>query len=100
MTAAEARPEDSKAGERVGRMRTPASAPAPGLSRRLMDVETLATILGVGVRQVRWLVVERRIPYVKVGHYVRFDPEDIDRWIAERRVEMFDPAPVRHSRRR
>jgi excisionase family DNA binding protein len=38
-------------------------------------------------RFVRRLVDERRIPYLKVGRLVRFDPVDIDRWLNERRVE-------------
>jgi hypothetical protein len=29
---------------------------------------------------VRRLVAERRIPYVKVGRYVRFRPEDVEAW--------------------
>jgi excisionase family DNA binding protein len=51
----------------------------------LIDVETLARLLGVGERYVRRMVAERRVPTVKVGHYVRFDISDIRRWIDERR---------------
>jgi excisionase family DNA binding protein len=35
---------------------------------------------------VRRLVRERRIPYVKVGHYVRFDPRDLDAFLDAGRV--------------
>ena len=38
------------------------------------------------VRFVRRLVAERRIPYVKVGKFVRFDPAELEAWIDERRV--------------
>ncbi|MGI9053264.1 MAG: excisionase family DNA-binding protein [Ilumatobacteraceae bacterium] len=27
------------------------------------------------------LVLEKRIPYLKVGRYVRFDAEDVDAWL-------------------
>lgn len=47
----------------------------------LLDVTGVANRLGVSVRYVRRLVAERRIPYVKFGHYLRFDPRVVDEWI-------------------
>lgn len=64
----------------------------------LMDIETLAVSLGVGVRHVRRLVAEQRIPHLKVGHYVRFDPVEVARWIDQRRVEALR-GPESHTRR-
>lgn len=49
--------------------------------RGLIDVSEVAQLLGVQVRHVRRLVHERRIPYVKWGHLVRFDPDDVAAWI-------------------
>ena len=49
--------------------------------RPLFGVEELAEYLGTSVRHVRLLVAERRVPYFKVGHYVRFRPDDIDAWL-------------------
>lgn len=75
--------------------KAPAAPPRAGRSRpgralpELVDIATVATSLGVGVRHVRRLVAERRIPFVKVGHYVRFDPDDVSAWVNERRVEAF-----------
>jgi excisionase family DNA binding protein len=51
----------------------------------LIDIETLALLLGVGERYVRRMVSERRVPTVKVGHLVRFDLAEISKWIEERR---------------
>ncbi len=51
-----------------------------------MAIDATADRLGVSVRFVRRLVAERRIPYVKVGKFVRFDPSEIEVWIDERRV--------------
>ena len=48
-----------------------------------MDIPTLAERLGTSVRHVRRLVFERRIPYMKCGGLVRFDPDAIDRWLDE-----------------
>ena len=44
----------------------------------LWDIATVARRLGVGARHVRRLVAERRIPFIKWGHLLRFDPADID----------------------
>jgi len=48
---------------------------------RLIDISEVAVHLGVNVRHVRRLVAERRIPFVKWGHLLRFDPADIQRWV-------------------
>jgi excisionase family DNA binding protein len=47
----------------------------------LIDITAVAQRLGVQVRHVRRLVHERRIPYIKWGHLIRFDPADINAWI-------------------
>ncbi|MCA1697134.1 MAG: helix-turn-helix domain-containing protein [Actinobacteria bacterium] len=54
---------------------------------RLVDIESVALYLGVRVRHIRRLVAERRIPFVKWGRLLRFDLEEIDRWIANHGVE-------------
>lgn len=47
----------------------------------LMRIEGVAEHLGVSVRHVRRLVQERRIPYLKVGHFVLFDDAEIATWL-------------------
>ena len=54
---------------------------------RLLGVDEVADSLGVTNRFVRRLVAERRIPFVKVGKFVRFDPAEVNRWIDRQRVE-------------
>jgi excisionase family DNA binding protein len=56
-----------------------------------LDVVGVAERLNVTERFVRRLVFERRIPFLKIGHFVRFDPAEIERWVTETRV----PAEVR-----
>ena len=51
------------------------------LPPRLLDITTLAQYLGVNTRHVRRLVAERRIPFIKWGHLIRFDPAEIQEWI-------------------
>ena len=53
---------------------------------RLLDIAAVAEHLGVDVRHVRRLVAERRIPYVKWGHLLRFDPTEIAEWLERGRV--------------
>lgn len=49
--------------------------------RRLLDIAAVAEQLGTSVRHIRRLVQERRIPVVRVGRLIRFDPVDIDVWL-------------------
>jgi excisionase family DNA binding protein len=48
----------------------------------LLDVEGVAGHLKISVRHVRRLVLERRIPFLKVGSLVRFDPAELADWLA------------------
>lgn len=57
-------------------------SPSPnGENRPLMDLATVAERLCVNQRHIRRLVYERRIPFIKWGHLLRFDPVEIDAWI-------------------
>ena len=58
--------------------------------RRLVDIDGAADRLGVPVRHVRRLVAERRIPYIKWGSRLHFDPVEIDAWIQRHRVPPSD----------
>jgi excisionase family DNA binding protein len=55
---------------------------------RLLDINGVAERCGVRVRFVRRLVAERRIPYIKLGHLLRFDPDEIAAWLDGQRVEV------------
>lgn len=57
-------------------------------ARSLMDLPTVAERLGVNHRHIRRLVHERRIPFVKWGHLLRFDPDEIDEWLEQARVPV------------
>ncbi len=66
--------------------------------RNLMDIGGVAERLSVRVRYVRRLVAERRIPYIKLGHLLRFDPAQIDEWLERSRVDEALPAAGRGRR--
>jgi excisionase family DNA binding protein len=53
---------------------------------QLLTIDQLAEQLNVSVRHVRRLVAERRVPYLKVAKFVRFDPGEIAVWLDRTRV--------------
>ena len=44
---------------------------------QLLTIDQLAERLGVSIRHIRRLIAERRVPYLKVGWFIRFDPAEI-----------------------
>ena len=53
---------------------------------RVEDVELrdlAGTVTGVGLRR---LVTERRVPFLRVGRFIRFDPREIALWLRSQRV--------------
>ena len=52
----------------------------------LIDLEEVARRLSTSPRHIRRTVFERRIPYVKVGRFVRFVPDDLARWLDEQKA--------------
>ena len=51
----------------------------------LLTIEELADHLGVTVRHIRRLIAEKRVPYVKWRRFIRFDPDEIARWLDDAR---------------
>jgi excisionase family DNA binding protein len=73
---------DLRRGRILGMSIDPHSTARPSL----LTIAEVADRLGVQVRHVRRLVNERRIPFVKWGHLLRFDPEEIEAWLDRSRV--------------
>lgn len=57
------------------------------MSKSLVDIDGAAEHLAVTPRFVRRLVAQRRVPYLKVGKFVRFDTADLDAWLEACRVD-------------
>ena len=67
------------------------------LGAQLLNIEQLADWLGVEQGFIRRLVAERRIPFVKIGKFVRFDPDEITVWVDSRRVATEPSAGFRRA---
>ncbi len=71
----------------------PPDRTVPGESRAftpLIDAKAAGQLLGV---PHTWLLAqarERRIPHHRLGHYVRFNPEDLQYWLKETRSMPYE----------
>ncbi len=52
----------------------------------LVDIKKLAELLSVNVRQLRRLVLNKDIPYTKIGRLLRFDLHAIASWLEEHTI--------------
>ncbi len=59
----------------------------------LLEIGEVAELLATTPRHVRRLVAERRLPYIKVGRFVRFLPSDLARWLEQQRIEPNSQRP-------
>jgi excisionase family DNA binding protein len=56
-----------------------------GSGKRLCDVAQVASMLEVTESFVRRLVARQRIPFFKIGKFIRFDPDEVWTWVEENR---------------
>ena len=61
---------------------------------QLIDIPTLASRLGTSTRHIRHLINDKKVPYLKVGHLVRFDVYEIAEWLKGNRFGPGDPPAV------
>ena len=65
----------------------------------LLRIPELAERLGTSQRHIRRLIDERRIPFVRVGKFIRFDPTEITTWLDDtRHAPASDRASHRQTR--
>jgi excisionase family DNA binding protein len=62
-----------------------------GIDARPLTVPEAAARLNVSPRFIRRLVDERRIPFHRVGRFIRLDPADLDDFLDAGRVEASAP---------
>jgi excisionase family DNA binding protein len=53
----------------------------------LIEIHEVAQVLCVTPRHIQRLVAERRIPYLKIGRFVRFDRTELSVWLDQQRVD-------------
>jgi excisionase family DNA binding protein len=51
----------------------------------LVDISAVSRSFGISVRQVRRFVADGQIPYIRVGNLIRFDPDELNDWLDDRR---------------
>ena len=66
---------------------TPGPTPPAATAGRLLDLEGAAKYLHDCPRHVRSLWERREIAAIRIGRKIRFDPEDLDRYIDSQRVK-------------
>ncbi|MGH2879649.1 MAG: helix-turn-helix domain-containing protein [Solirubrobacteraceae bacterium] len=77
-TSRQRKPGGTYGGKGVGKPRRAFS--------ELIDAKAAGRLLGV---PYTWLLAqarERKIPHHRLGHYVRFDPDDLKAWLTEERI--------------
>jgi excisionase family DNA binding protein len=57
---------------------------------KLWDIRQLAEATGLSVHTIYAWTGQRRIPHVKIGTRVLFDPEEIKAWIEQNKVKTRD----------
>ncbi len=56
------------------------------LSTRLIDIQEAAHMTGISVPTLYKWVNQRKIPHIKMGRLVKFDPVKLDEWIKQQTV--------------
>ena len=69
-------------------------------ARQWMSVQEVAEYLGLRPSTIYQYIGERRIPYYKKGHLVRFREEEIDKWMAASRVKTAEEALTEQLQRK
>jgi excisionase family DNA binding protein len=59
-----------------------------------LDIHQAAQYTGVSVTTLYKWVSQRKIPHIKIGRLVKFDPVKLDEWIKQQTVM---PMPERRS---
>ncbi len=60
---------------------------------QLLSAEVAGKLWGVPTSWIRDMARRGELPHVKLGHYTRFKPDDLARFIQERRKEPSHPLP-------
>lgn len=53
---------------------------------QLIDAREAASLLGIHLSTLYTWCEEERVPFVRLGRALRFDPTDLQRWIDDHRV--------------
>lgn len=59
---------------------------------RLIDIEEACRQLGIEVATMYRWVQMRKIPFYKIGRYVKFEQDELNAWIISKKVDEFEIA--------
>lgn len=57
------------------------------MQKRLLTPKDVAELLQISVRTLERWVAEGKLPAIRLGRLIRFDPDDIRKFIDERKEE-------------
>ena len=57
------------------------------MEKRFLGLEELSQYLGLAKGTLYIWVCHKKIPYIKMGRLVKFDLQEIEPWLKEKRVE-------------
>ena len=63
------------------------------MEKRFIGIQELSEYLGITKGTLYSWTFQKRIPYLKVGRLVKFDLQEIEIWLKERRVETIEERP-------
>jgi len=56
-------------------------------TQQLLTIEEASKLLSVKISRLRTAVFKREIPFVKIGHLVRFRASDLDTWVSSKTIK-------------
>jgi excisionase family DNA binding protein len=65
-----------------------------------LTVAEVAKVLNVSIRQVYSLAASNKIPHIKIGGCIRFDPTEFAAWVRQRMITAIVPSVVRTQKNR
>ena len=54
---------------------------------KLLNIEEAAALLNISVKTIYGLTCAKKVPYIKIGARVLFDPDEIKAWIESQKVK-------------
>ena len=58
------------------------------MEKRLFNIDELVTYIAVPKGTIYNWISQRKLPFVKMGRRVKFDKQDIDKFIDERKIVL------------
>lgn len=55
-------------------------------NRKLVKIQDIAEMYNLTESWIRSKIFQREIPFIKLGHLIRFDPVEVDKWLENKRA--------------